>query len=63
MYKSINFMNFIKMFACSQKAYPMFKKVDTVKPVNKGHQRERQDTVFIDKWSLFGGYFVLFYQG
>ena len=35
----------------------------TVKPVNKGHQRNRQNMVFIDKWSLFGGYFVLFYQG
>ena len=35
----------------------------TVKPVNKGHPREKQNMVFIDKWSLFGGYFVLFYQG
>ena len=26
--------------------------------MNKGHPRERQDMVFIDKWSLFGGYFV-----
>ena len=34
----------------------------TVKPVNKGHQRERQNIVFIDKWSLFGGNFVLLYQ-
>ena len=32
--------------------------------MNKGHPpRERQDTVFIDKRSLFRGYFVLFYQG
>ena len=31
--------------------------------MNKGHPRERQKMVFIDKWSLFGGYFVLFYQG
>ena len=33
----------------------------TVKPVNKGHPRERQHMVFIDKWSLFGGnlfYFI-----
>ena len=37
--------------------------VYTVKPVNKGQPRERQHMVFIDKWSLFGGYFVLFYQG
>ena len=27
----------------------------TVKPVNKGHPRERQKMVFIDMWSLFGG--------
>ena len=32
----------------------------TVKPVNKGHPRERPHMVFIDKWSSFGGYFVLF---
>ena len=37
--------------------------INTVKPVNKGHPRERQTMVFIDKWSLFGDYFVLFYQG
>ena len=30
--------------------------------MNKGHPRERQHMVFIDKWSLFGGYFVLSYQ-
>ena len=36
--------------------------VGTVKPVNKGHPRERQNMVFIDKWSVFGDYFVLFYQ-
>ena len=35
----------------------------TVKPVNKGHPREIQNVVFIEKWSLFGGCFVLFYQG
>ena len=35
----------------------------TVKPVNKGHTKERENMVFIDKWSLFGGYFVLIYQG
>ena len=35
----------------------------TVKPVNKGHPWERQNMVFIDKWSLFEGYFVFFYQG
>ena len=29
---------------------------NTVKPVNKGHQREDQHMVFIDKWPLFGGY-------
>ena len=35
----------------------------TIKPVNKGHPWERQYMVFLDKWFLFGGYFVLFYQG
>ena len=34
----------------------------TVKPVNKGHLRERQRMVFINKWSLFGGFLVLLYQ-
>ena len=28
--------------------------------MNKGHPRERQNMVFIDKWSLFGGYFFYF---
>ena len=27
----------------------------TAKTVNKGHPRDRQNMVFIDKWSLFGG--------
>ena len=40
----------------------IFMVLNTAKPVNKGHSRERQDMVFIDKWPLFGGYFVLFYQ-
>ena len=31
----------------------------TVKPVNKGQPKERQKMVFTDKWSLFGGYFLL----
>ena len=35
----------------------------TVKPKNKGHPREKLHMVFIDKWSSFGGYSVLFYQG
>ena len=35
----------------------------TDKPVYKGHPRERQNMVFIDKQSLLGGYIVLFYQG
>ena len=38
-------------------------KLYTVKPVNKGQQMERQEMVFIDKLSLFGGYNVLFYHG
>ena len=33
-----------------------------VKPVNKGPAREKQILVFIDKWSLFGGFCVLFNQ-
>ena len=32
----------------------------TVKPVNNGHSMEIQDMVFIDNWSLFGGYIVFF---
>ena len=35
----------------------------TGKPVNKGHSIERHNLVFIGKWSLFGGYYGLFYQG
>ena len=35
----------------------------TVKPVNKGHPMERQNVVFINKSSLFGGYIVLLHQG
>ena len=30
----------------------------TVKPVNKGNPSERMNRVFIDVWSLLGGYFV-----
>ena len=41
----------------------MFKSEYTVKPVHKGHPREIQNMVFIDKWSLFGGNYVLFYHG
>ena len=37
--------------------------IDTVKPVNKSHLKERQYMGFTDKWSLLGDYFVLFYQG
>ena len=33
------------------------------KPVTKGQPRERQHMVFMDKWCLFGSYFVLFCQG
>ena len=36
--------------------------LSTVNLVNKGHPRERQNMVVIDKWPLFGGYFVLFNQ-
>ena len=32
----------------------------TVKPVNKGHPGERQNLVFIDKWSLFGSAFLFY---
>ena len=34
--------------------------LNTIKPVDKGHPMERQRMVFIDKWSLFLGYIVLF---
>ena len=34
------------------------KNVITVKRVNKSHPRERQNMVFIDKWSLFRAYLV-----
>ena len=27
--------------------------------MNTGHPRKRQHMVFIDKWSLFGGYFSI----
>ena len=37
--------------------------VYTVKLVNKDHSRERQHMVFIGKWSVFEGCFVLFHQG
>ena len=47
------------MFTC---IHPVDDKSYTVKPVNKGHPREEKNMVFINKWSLFGGYFVLFYQ-
>ena len=43
--------------------FSRFFTVCTVKPVNKCHSREREHVVFIDKWSLFGGYFVLSNQG
>ena len=33
-----------------------------VEPVNKGHPREKQHMVFIDKWSLFEGFIELFNQ-
>ena len=32
----------------------------TAKSANKGHPRERQIMVFIDKWPLFGGYLFYF---
>ena len=31
--------------------------------MNKGHLSERQHMVYTDLWPLFGGYFILFYQG
>ena len=31
--------------------------------MNKSHPGDRQNMVFIDKWSLFGSYLVLFSQG
>ena len=32
--------------------------IHLVKPVNKGHPKERPNMVFIDNWSLFGGLFL-----
>ena len=29
----------------------------TVKPLKKGHPREGKTLTFIDKWSLYGGFF------
>ena len=29
--------------------------------MNGGHQSERQNMAFVNKWSLSGGYFVLFH--
>ena len=37
--------------------------VSTVKHVNKGHPLYGLNMVFIYKWSLFRGFFGLFYQG
>ena len=34
----------------------------TVRPVNKGHPKETEYMVFMDKWPLFGGYIVSFNQ-
>ena len=55
----------VRVQMCSNNNPNLTSNQNTVKPVNKGHPRERQHMVFIDKWSLFGGYwyFVLFYQG
>ena len=39
-------------------SHPSIYTINIVKPVNKGHPRERQNMVFIDKWSLFGDYFI-----
>ena len=36
------------------------RKFNTFKPVNIDHPMDRQNLDFIDKWSLFGGYLVLF---
>ena len=44
---------------CFPHILPENSHVNTVKPVNKGHPRERQNKVFIDKWSLFGGNFFI----
>ena len=37
--------------------------LNTVKSVNKGQPRESQNMAFLDRWSLFGGYIALFFQG
>ena len=41
----------------------VWKKLIIVNPVNRGYPRERKHMVFIDKWSLCGGYIVLFNKG
>ena len=38
------------------------KQFNTVKLLSKGHPRERQTMAIIDRWSISGGFFVLFYQ-
>ena len=49
----------IQLVTCTEKHVIRY----TVKPVNKGHRRERQHMVFVDKCSLFGGNILLFKQG
>ena len=52
-------------FKCIQQYFflhlNVFRNQHTVKPVNKGHPRERQHMVLIDKWVLYAGFFVLFF--
>ena len=56
-YREVVFIWRLLCFTRPIKSYP-----NIVKPVNKDHPRERQNKVVIDKWPLFRGYFVLFYQ-
>ena len=46
----------------NKEVYDVSLHIHTVKPVDKGHPKEKQNMVFINKWSLFRGYFVVFYQ-
>ena len=52
-------LSFVKslygIFVAAELVSVLFK-LFTVKPVNKGHPKERQQMAFKDKWSLFGGY-------
>ena len=51
-----NFLDWLQAFIRNITEYYDF----TVQPVNKGHLKERQSMVFIDKWFLLGCYYFYF---